>query len=542
MMKPAHNRVWIAALMLVIASILPAHAEDRDGKWGIGVKGGLYKLVLSDHTDAWTPGWLLNADVKYGLTPKWSLGVEGSWMKTNLADLSDPDKLADGAGASFESLEDGPQQSGKLVGLFADYHFNAEGKWSPFVSLGTGMYFWKWTDDEGNTLLSDDPSLDAPGSGVGLTPDEDLAGNPYELKDQELYAMGGLGIEYFASDLISLELGLKFRYLTHVLSDFTDEKDIVGSDPGELDLPKGIAEGLLGLTFHFGGGCPDASAVASATPASGSVPFEVQYEASVTGGCPEYTYLWDFGDGTTSTERNPRHTFDKEGTYTASLTVTDSKGNPVVSSAAVTASCPAVTATAAGNPLTGQAPLIVTFEGNATGGCPPLTYVWEFGDGGTSTEQNPSHEFPAEGNYTATLTVTDAKGVKSETKVLVAATSAFVPNAEGKLVLEGVNFQTGKAVLLPESEQILDRVATALIARPELKIEIGGHSDSDGSAASNQKLSQRRAESVKAYLVKKGVPAERMTAKGYGEAQPIEDNKTPEGKAKNRRVELKAIQ
>ena len=540
-MKPVKTCAWIAALMVSALSVTPTHATDQDGRWSIGVKGGLYKLVLSDHTDAWTPGWLINGDVKYGLTSKWSVGAEGSWMQTKLADLTEGSKMEDGAGASFTSIEDGPKNKGIIAGLFGEYHFIEDAKWSPFFTIGTGMYFWKWVDDAGNTLLSNDPALDVDGGGLSLTPDEDLGGNPYELKDQELYAMAGLGVEYFASDLISFELGVKFRYLTHVLSDFTDEKDIVGSDPGQLDLPKGIAEGALGLTFHFGASCPDASAVATASPTSGAVPFDVQYEASVTGGCPEYTYLWDFGDGTTSTERNPRHTYDREGAYTASLTVTDSKGTPAVSSVALTATCPPVNATASGTPLSGQAPLIVTFEGTATGGCAPVAYVWEFGDGGTSTEQNPSHEFPAEGNYTATLTVTDAKGAKSESKVLVAVAPSFVPTPEKPVVLEGVLFQTNKAVLLPESEQILDRVAESLIAHPEVKIEVGGHSDADGSDAYNKKLSQRRADAVKTYLVKKGVPAANLTAKGYGEAQPIADNKSPEGKAKNRRVELKAM-
>jgi OOP family OmpA-OmpF porin len=74
-----------------------------------------------------------------------------------------------------------------------------------------------------------------------------------------------------------------------------------------------------------------------------------------------------------------------------------------------------------------------------------------------------------------------------------------------------------------------------------VKIEIGGHTDADGHESSNLKLSQRRADTVKNYLVKKGVPASRMTAKGYGELHPVADNKSPEGKAKNRRVELKRM-
>jgi len=541
MIKPIGPRLFLAALMCLVVPATPLTAADSDGHWGIGVHGGLYKLVLSDHTDAWTPGWVLGADVKYGLTPKWSVGIEGAFMRTYLADLSG-DKLAneDGAGSSFTKIPDGPMQRGVIAGLLGEYQFRKDATWSPFASVGAGMYFWKWTDKDGKTLMSDNAALDDPRAGLSI-PTEDLAGNPYELKDQELYLMGGLGMAFAASDAISFELGLKFRYLTHVFTSFKDSKDIVGADPGELDLPRGIAEGTLGLTYHFGAGCPEPSASAAGSPANGPVPLDVQFQGSVIGGCPDYTYNWDFGDGTKSNEQSPHHTYETEGTYTAVLTVTDSKGKPATSNVVVTPSCAPVTATASGAPGSGQAPLVVAFQGGASGGCPPLTYVWEFGDGNTSADQNPKHEFAAEGAYTATLTVKDAKGASSEAKVPVKISSGMVPTQDKAMVLQGVNFQANKAVLLPEADEILKRVAQGLIAHPEVKVEIGGHTDSDGSASANLKLSQRRANAVRDYLVKQGVPAERMTAKGYGETQPISDNKTPEGKAMNRRVELKRM-
>jgi outer membrane protein OmpA-like peptidoglycan-associated protein/opacity protein-like surface antigen len=540
-MKPIEPHYFVAALMCLAASASPLRAADNEGRWGLGVHGGLYKLVLSDHSDAWTPGWFLGADLKYGLTPKWSLGAEGNWMETNLADLSDPADREDGAGASFDAIPDGPKQRDYVAGLFGEYHFSEDSKLSPYFSIGSGMFFWKWTDANGNTLSSDDPSLDAPASGLSV-PDEDLAGNPYELKDQELYVMGGLGLEYFASDAVSFDLGLKFRYLTGVFSSFTGDKDIVGADPGQLDLPRGVVEGLLGLTFHFGGGCPEASVSASADRAEGSVPMDTEHMSTVTGGCPPYTYLWDFGDGTTSTEQNPRHTYQTEGKYTSSVTVTDAKGNQAVGSFAVTATCPPVSATPSGNPTTGTAPFAVAFRAGASGGCPPLTYAWDFGDGATSAEENPTHEYTTDGTYSATLAVTDSKGSTSQAaSVSVAASAALIPTPEKPVILEGVNFETNKAVLLEGSGQILNRVAESLIAHPEVKVEVGGHSDADGSEAYNLKLSQRRANAVRDYLVKMGVPPAQLTAKGYGESQPIAPNTTPEGKAENRRVELKRM-
>jgi len=82
----------------------------------------------------------------------------------------------------------------------------------------------------------------------------------------------------------------------------------------------------------------------------------------------------------------------------------------------------------------------------------------------------------------------------------------------------------------------LNDVAAALAAQPALNVEIQGHTDSIGSAAYNLNLSQRRADSVRSYLVDKGVSAAALTAKGYGKTQPIASNDTAEGRAQNRRV------
>jgi len=106
------------------------------------------------------------------------------------------------------------------------------------------------------------------------------------------------------------------------------------------------------------------------------------------------------------------------------------------------------------------------------------------------------------------------------------------------LILKGVNFKTASAELLEESYYVLEHVYNSLEAYPNVKIEIGGHTDDQGSDSYNMALSYDRAKSVMAYLVMRGISSDRIVARGYGETKPIASNATPEGRAKNRRVEV----
>ncbi|MFZ1987011.1 MAG: OmpA family protein, partial [Desulfatitalea sp.] len=109
-------------------------------------------------------------------------------------------------------------------------------------------------------------------------------------------------------------------------------------------------------------------------------------------------------------------------------------------------------------------------------------------------------------------------------------------------IFKGVQFETNKADLKVSAYPALDEVAATLNAQPNLKVQIDGHTDSTGKRDYNQKLSQRRAESVMKYLNAKGIATERMTATGYGPDLPIASNDKAQGRAENRRVEFKPIQ
>lgn len=108
-------------------------------------------------------------------------------------------------------------------------------------------------------------------------------------------------------------------------------------------------------------------------------------------------------------------------------------------------------------------------------------------------------------------------------------------------VLENCTFETGKATLQPESFTVLDELVAYLVRKEDQRIEIGGHTDNVGKAASNLKLSMDRATAVMEYLISKGISPERLTAKGYGMSEPVEENNTAEGRGQNRRTEVKVL-
>jgi OOP family OmpA-OmpF porin len=111
----------------------------------------------------------------------------------------------------------------------------------------------------------------------------------------------------------------------------------------------------------------------------------------------------------------------------------------------------------------------------------------------------------------------------------------------GCWVLKGVEFDVAKSDIKPASYPMLDEVVEVLQQNPTLRVEIDGHTDSTGSASFNQTLSEQRAQAVMDYFILKGISSGRLAAKGFGPSRPVASNDTAEGRARNRRVELKPI-
>jgi OOP family OmpA-OmpF porin len=114
--------------------------------------------------------------------------------------------------------------------------------------------------------------------------------------------------------------------------------------------------------------------------------------------------------------------------------------------------------------------------------------------------------------------------------------------APKSFVLDNCTFETGKALLKPEASSVLDELVEFLKRKEDEKIEVGGHTDNVGKADANIKLSTDRANTVRAYLLMKGIGPERVTSKGYGMTVPIAENDTAEGRALNRRTEVKILE
>ncbi|TRZ43495.1 malectin domain-containing carbohydrate-binding protein [Robertkochia solimangrovi] len=157
----------------------------------------------------------------------------------------------------------------------------------------------------------------------------------------------------------------------------------------------------------------DVEAIASANLNEGDAPLTVEFDGSESTGFGALEYAWDFGDGTTSDEMSPVHIFTDAGNYEVTLTVTDAQDNSDVSETiSITVLVPnaAPVAIALADVTSGPAPLNVNFTGDTSTDDELVTeYLWDFGDGSTSAEANPTHEFATPGIYEVVLTVTDAE-------------------------------------------------------------------------------------------------------------------------------------
>ncbi|MDY0128785.1 MAG: PKD domain-containing protein, partial [Methanosarcina vacuolata] len=197
-----------------------------------------------------------------------------------------------------------------------------------------------------------------------------------------------------------------------------------GSNEGQFNTPHGVAVDSSGNVYvadtynnriqKFVKVVSTQKPVASfsASPTSGKAPLTVAF----TGKSTEVPtkWKWSFGDGKTSTVQNPTHKYSKVGSYTVKLTATNDKGSNTVTKKDYIKVVTKPVASFSAKPTSGKAPLTVAFTDKSTG--IPTKWKWSFGDGKTSTEQNPKHKYLQEGKYKVTLTVTNVAGSNTTTK------------------------------------------------------------------------------------------------------------------------------
>ena len=475
------RRLILFALIMAAAAFSPAMAQHDAGKFSIGLFGSPVKLV-GDSVDQCNVSPWAGLKLGYTITPLLTLTLNGGygWVRPM-------DWTKSGIAKHFSVY---PNSDFKtiLMSLLADLKLNLhpDSKFNPYLTAGGGGLLW------------------------------DLKSADVSVHGQQKTGMidGGLGFEWFLSYRFGLELGAHYQYLLDQKLDMS----------GYGDVQTGNVEARLGFNFYLGGRRDsDKDGILDKVD---KCPNEAE---DIDGfqdedGCPDYDN-------------------DKDG-------VTDSIDRcPRTAGPAANKGCPDVDADHDGivNRLD-KCPRVPEdkdgFEDDD--GCPDYD---NDNDGvPDSLDKCPNVAGLAE-NQGCHDTDSDNDGIvdrldKCPNNPGPAETQGCPQTKEitrEGLILRGVNFQIGKAIITETSRAILDQVVTSLKEWPEVRLEIQGHTDITGSRETNRLLSQQRAEAVRQYFIDRGIAASRLTAVGYGPDLPVANNKTAAGRAQNRRVELKRI-
>ncbi|HEX9917153.1 MAG TPA: OmpA family protein [candidate division Zixibacteria bacterium] len=480
--------------LLVVWMAVSANAIDLTGKFGLSVHPAMFKPILADHSDAWAVGPEGSVILKYGFTPNVAVGVMGTYSFTKEADLTGK---TDGAGFTFSTDPNGYKFNAMMVEAVAFYHFMPEEKFNPYVFGGAGIAFWNWKDKDGNAVLWPDTSeLDS-----------------FEVKDQELTAVFGVGLDYYVTENIALNIGGKAHYLTHVLTSLKNEKD-----PEEvgLDLPKLIPEAYVGATFYFGKPKDsDKDAVPDKVDQCPDTPLGAMVDEN---GCPldaDNDGVYDGLDKCPNTPKGAK--IDVNGCPI------DSDGDGVFDGIDQCASTPkGVKVDAKGCPMDSDGDGVADYLDK----CPNTPKGAKIDVNGCPIDSDADGAFDGidQCPNTPAGVAVDEKGCPK-----VAAIE--------KITLH-IKYASGSANLDAPAMTALDDLAQRLSFYKDVKIEVLGYTDATGTLAANMRISKLRADGVKNYLVKKEVDAARIEAKGMGPENPIASNDTPEGKQENRRIEI----
>jgi outer membrane protein OmpA-like peptidoglycan-associated protein len=483
----------IAVLALVLALTVAAVAAETTDKIGLGVRGGLF---LSG--GEWKLGPMGGAEVKFGVHKNWSIGLCGMYgpTKDGMLDLSgDLPALVE---ADDEDCE--LRIRHHIIELAGYYNITPDEEETNFyLTAGMGIDSWRVRDKSGNKVFI-----------------PDTKDNMFEFRDQQMTLMFGAGMEYFLIEEFSVGGALRYHLLTSVFSQFKDAKDVGGSDG--LDNPPGIFEIGATMTAYLGA-CKDQDKdeVCDEEDKCPETPKGCIVDEA---GCPIDEDGDGVCDGLDQCPNTPRGCkVDINGCQS------DSDGDGVCDGVDKCPNTPEVAEVdASGCPLDTDKDGVADYKDN----CPGTPTKCKVDNSGCPVDSD--NDGVCDG-------IDQCPGTPEGLEVDdVGCPVAY--RIEKQVVLVGVTFAVNSARLTDQAKEELDKVVESLKAIPHIRLEIQGHTDISGSHDHNMKLSQQRAESVVEYFVENGVDRSRLTAKGYGPDKPKFDNKTADGRKKNRRVEM----
>jgi PKD repeat protein len=300
-----------------------------------------------------------------------------------------------------------------------------------FTDLSAGTpTSWEWQFGDGQTSDVQDPAHRYAGPGiydVSLTVRNGFGSST--IKKSGFITVGDALVADFEADRTGGPAPLEVRFSdrsggtpTSWFWDFGDTATSTKQSPAHTYKKEGTYTVTLTVTSAFGtatevkanyitvGTTP--SAGFTATPRTGPAPLSVSFTDQSTGS-PD-SWLWNFGDGTTSTLKNPIHSYSRSGTYSVTLTVANAFGQDTYTQEGYITVGVLPQADFSAAPRTGTPPLEVQFSDLSSGS--PVSWTWDFGDGGASNLRNPLHSYARAGSYTVKLTVSNTYGSDSEIK------------------------------------------------------------------------------------------------------------------------------
>jgi len=468
----------VLVVSLGFAQVMPPKSPgwfNHTGRWSFGVQGGGNMWINDFDTQTFTGGG--NGFIRYSFARDFSLGLMGGWDE--LAS-KEPSIMAGRMSLQNTSLK-AKGYSGDLVAWF---HLNAGKPVAPYIYMGVGMFSYK------RTILDDQ-------------------GWPNSDNQTSIHIPVGVGLEFAFSKNVALSLDLGARVMDHWTDYYkAGTQNFMGTD--------WYPTGRLGVNFYFGDSDDDDNDGDMLTNG---------YEKSI--GTALNKADTD-GDGLNDYEELAKYTTDPKTEDTDGDGLNDGEE-------AITFHTSPLKADSDGDGLKDGDEI----KKHRTD---PLKADTD-ADGLSDGDEVLKHKTSPTKADTDGGSVNDAQEIAKGINPLDPTDDIPKPAIQrievGKaIVLEGIVFKTGKSTIEPSSEINLMDAFNTLKDNPAIAVEIRGYTDNVGKIASNKKLSLRRAEAVRSWLVMKGIDSRRIAVAGFGPENPIGDNSTPEGRAQNRRIEF----